>query len=363
MNERPPKFLFAGGGTGGHLYSGIAVAERLRERRPEAEVLFVGTRNGLEKEIVPAAGFKLDFIEATPLKGSGLTARLRSLLRLPKAYRQSKKILKSFQPDIVIGIGGYASGAMTLAAHYAGLPTAIIEQNSIPGFTNRQLGRFAGRVFVAFEKAKEFFAPAKTILTGNPSRRLLAPAAAKEAGAFCLFVMGGSQGAHALNVAVIEALPLLKAQATGFRFIHQTGSQDFEMVKAAYAKAGFAAEVFPFSQDLAPHYARADLMLCRAGAGTIGELQNLGMPSILVPYPFAADDHQRFNAAEMLASGAAEMILNAELNGAELSARLLHFARHPEELSAMRKKALALAKPEAANHVLELCLEMIAPKK
>lgn len=363
MSEKARKFLFAGGGTGGHLFSGIAVAERLRQRQPDSQILFVGTRNGLEKEIVPKAGFALDFIEATPLKGTGVTARLRSLLRLPKAYSQSKKILKKFKPDIVIGIGGYASGAMTLAGHYAGLPIAIIEQNSIPGFTNRQLGRFAGRVFVAFEKAKEFFSPAKTYLTGNPSRRLQAPAPKREAGKFCLFVMGGSQGAHALNVAVIEALPLLKDKAGQFHFIHQTGSQDLEEVKQAYAKSGVSAEVFAFSQDLAPHYARADLMLCRAGAGTIGELQNLGLPSILVPYPFAADDHQRFNAAEMVASGAAEMILNSDLNGARLGARLLHYAEHPEELAKMRQQALALAKPDAADQVLEHCLDMIEPKK
>ncbi|HEX5034490.1 MAG TPA: undecaprenyldiphospho-muramoylpentapeptide beta-N-acetylglucosaminyltransferase [bacterium] len=358
-----PKFLFAGGGTGGHLFSGIAVAELLRERLPGSRVLFVGTRNGLEKDIVPKAGFDLDFIEATPLKGSGWVARIRSLLRLPRAYRQSKKILKKFQPDIVIGIGGYASGAMVLAAHYAGLPTALIEQNSVPGFTNRQLGRFAGNVFIAFEKAKEFFSPAKTLLTGNPARRLQAPAAAKEAGKFCLFVMGGSQGAHALNVAVMEALPGLKDRADRFRFIHQTGSQDFEAVKAAYAAAGQAAEVFPFTQDLAPHYARADLMLCRAGAGTIGELQNLGLASILVPYPFAADDHQRFNAAEMVASGAAEMILNADLSGAQLGERLRHYSEHPEKLNEMGRKARALAKPEAAAQVLEHCLDMIEGKK
>lgn len=363
MSEKARKFLFAGGGTGGHLFSGIAVAELLRQRQTDSQVLFVGTRNGLEKEIVPAAGFELQFIEAMPLKGSGMVARMRSLLRLPKAYLQSKKILKKFRPDIVIGIGGYASGAMTLAAHYAGLPTAIIEQNSIPGFTNRQLGRFASRVFVAFEKAKEFFMASKTYLTGNPSRRLQAPAPAKLDGKFCLFIMGGSQGAHTLNVAVIEALPLLKEKAGRFHFIHQTGNQDLEAVKAAYAAAGISAEVFAFSQDLGPHYARADLMLCRAGAGTIGELQNLGLPSILVPYPFAADDHQRFNAAEMVASGAAEMILNSDLNGATLGARLLHYAERPEELSQMRKQALALAKPDAAAQVLEHCLDLIEPKK
>src|SRR5262249_2560123 len=183
---------------GGHLFSGIAVAEQLRERHPECELRFVGTSLGLEKDIVPRAGFPLSFIEASPLKGSGIGMRLRSLAQLPKAYLQSKRILKEFQPSFVLGIGGYASGPMTLAAHFAGIPTAIIEQNSIPGFTNRRLGRFVDRIFVAFAKARNFFDPAKTRLTGNPTRRLTVTAAAKTEGRFCLFILGGSQGAHQL---------------------------------------------------------------------------------------------------------------------------------------------------------------------
>ncbi|HCU23703.1 MAG TPA: undecaprenyldiphospho-muramoylpentapeptide beta-N-acetylglucosaminyltransferase [Deltaproteobacteria bacterium] len=353
------KILFAGGGTGGHLFSGIAVAEEIRRRMPKAEVLFVGTPFGLEKSIVPEAGFPLRFIEATPLKGSGWSARLKSLLRLPRAYGQSKKILKEFSPDVVVGIGGYASGPLTLAAHFSKIPTAIIEQNSIPGFTNRQLGRFVDKIFIAFARAAAYFNAKKTLLSGNPTRRFELPTLEKESDRCCIFILGGSQGAHTLNVAMMEALPLLKADLSRFHFIHQSGPQDFAAVEAAYQKYEAAAEVFAFSQNLSPHFARADLMVCRAGAGTITELQNLGLPAILVPYPFAADDHQLGNAEEMVEAGAAELILNKDFNGARLAERLRHYLTAPELRRQMKQAALRLAKPEAAAEVFQACLALI----
>ncbi|MFO1464144.1 MAG: undecaprenyldiphospho-muramoylpentapeptide beta-N-acetylglucosaminyltransferase [bacterium] len=359
MNKAPLRILFAGGGTGGHLFSGIAVAERFRSRDPAAQILFVGTPFGLEKDIVPRAGFELRFIEATPLKGSGWRARLGSLARLPKAYGQSKKILKEFQPDLVVGIGGYASGPMTLAAHFSKIPTAVIEQNSIPGFTNRQLARFVDKIFISFAKAREFFDPQKTVFSGNPTRSFAAPRQARPDGRLCLFVLGGSQGAHALNEAMRQALPSLRGQAERLHIIHQTGSKDFAAVEAAYREAGISAEVFPFLQDLGPYYAQADLMLCRAGAGTITELQNLGLPAILVPYPFAADDHQRYNAEEMVTAGAAEMILNQELNGAKVAERLNFYLLNRPILENMRSFSKKLSKPDAAKTVMNKCLEMI----
>lgn len=355
------KILFAGGGTGGHLYSGIAIAEEVRKKYPSAEVLFVGTPYGLEKEIVPACGFALDFISATPLKGSGLGARLKSLVRLPKAYRQSKAILKRFKPDFVVGIGGYASGPMTLAAHFSKIPTAVIEQNSIPGFTNRKLARFVDKIFISFEKAKDYFPARKSFLYGNPSRPLKPAAAPESKTGFTVFVLGGSQGAHTLNVALMEALPRLGAFKHKLRFIHQTGTQDFEAVRDAYAQAGYSALVFPFSNELAPHYAQADLMVCRSGAGTIAELQNLGKASILVPYPFAADDHQLYNAQEMVDAGAAELILNRDFNGEKIAARISDFLAHPETLAAMSEKARALGKPDATEKVLLECLAFLPP--
>ena len=355
------KFLFAGGGTGGHLFSGIAVAEELKRRDPNSQILFVGTPFGLEKDIVPKSGFALELIRAIPLKGAGVVARIKSLLRLPKAYSQSKKILKSFKPDVVIGIGGYASGPMTLAAHFSKIPTAIIEQNSIPGFTNRHLARFVDRIFISFRNAAKYFDPKKTVFSGNPTRRLESSATteAKDADRFCVFIMGGSQGAHALNAAMQAALPLLQDAKQRLSFIHQTGPTDLAAVREAYQSNGFSAEVFDFRSDLGPAYAQSRLMICRAGAGTITELQNKAKTGILVPYPFAADDHQLYNAKDMVDAGAAILILNKDLDGAAVAGKILHFLDHPEEIQAMEAKARALSKPEAAAQVLDTCLSLI----
>ena len=351
------KLLIAGGGTGGHLYSGIAVAERLRESHPKAKVLFVGTPYGLEKEIVPLNGFELRTLQVSPLKGSSWKVRLKSLANLPRAYFAAKKILREFKPNFVLGIGGYASGPMTLAAHFAKIPTGIIEQNSIPGFTNRKLGRFVDKIFLSFSKAEQYFNPKKTLLSGNPTRKLsLAAQGEKRPGKFCLFVLGGSQGAHALNQAMLEAIPLLKGLHEKLYVIHQTGPQDETELRLAYQSHEIEAKVFAFDQNLGPYYSQADLMLCRSGAGTITELQNLGIPAILVPYPFAADDHQFFNAQEMLDAGAAELIRNQDLNGAVLAERLQKLVSSPDLLRGMREKAHSLAKPEAAEQVLQVCL-------
>jgi len=359
MVKKDFKILFAGGGTGGHLFSGIAVAEEIRRQYPKAEVLFVGTPLGLESNIVPKAGFQLELIKATPLKGSGLLLRLRSLFRLPQAYVQSKKILKRFKPDIVIGIGGYASGPVTLAAHFQGIFTAIIEQNAHPGFTNRQLARFVDRVFLSFKRAGEFFDPKKTVLSGNPVRLFSSEKAISSPGKFTVFVMGGSQGAHVLNESVVAALPRMKSSASRLHFIHQTGTKDFTRVKDTYEANGFSADVFSFREDLSDAYSRSVLALCRAGAGTITELTLHGLPAILVPYPYAADDHQLHNANVMVKEGAAELVLNKDLNGALVAERILYYMDEPELLKKMGEKASHLARPHAAREVLDHCLSAL----
>ncbi len=350
------KIIFAGGGTGGHLFSGIAVAQVMREKFPESEALFVGTPFGLEKELVPQFGFPVKFIAAGPLKGSGFLLRIRSLLRLPMAYVQSKKILREYQPDMVIGIGGYASGPMTLAAHFSKIFTGIIEQNAYPGFTNRRLGRFVDRVFVAFEMARKFFDPKKTFLTGNPVRRFPSTPGNSPGERFGIFILGGSQGAHALNVAVIQALPELTDLKDRLQFFHQTGKNDFETVKDAYQSGSFSAEVFPFMEDPGPCYAGSQLALCRAGAGTIAELKQVGLPAILVPYPYAADNHQDYNAKEMVEEGAGEMIQNQDLTGERIAERIKYYFAHPDVLTRMREKTRSLGKPDAALEVLNHCL-------
>jgi len=360
MVKKNFKILFAGGGTGGHLFSGIAVAEEVREHYPEAQVLFVGTPFGMEKEIIPKHNFSIEYIHASPLKGSGIWFKVKGLARLPRAYRQAKNILKKFRPDIVIGIGGYASGPMTLAAHFHKIFTAIIEQNSYPGLTNRILGRFVNRVFISFNKAKEFFDPQKTIFSGNPVRSMKHEGGNPHSGRFTVFVLGGSQGAHALNVALMEALPLLKEESPRLHFIHQTGKNDFLEVQDAYRRGGFSAEVFPFTDDLGSFYHRADLALCRAGAGTITELRTQGLPSLLVPYPYATDDHQRHNAQELVDQGAAQLILNKDLTGKVVTKKITHYLARPEQLKEMSQKTAQQAKPQAAQEVLNHCLISIS---
>lgn len=353
------KILFAGGGTGGHLFSGVAVADLIRRERPEDQVFFVGTERGLEKEIIPQAGYPLRFIQVSPLKGSGLKARLIALKDLPRAYRQSKALLQEIGPDIVIGIGGYASGPMVLAAHRKKIFTAIIEQNSYPGLTNRILGRVARKIFIAFEKAREFFPREKTVFTGNPVRSFSPPPSPKPESPFTVFILGGSQGAHALNQGMMEALPLLAGSKSRLHFLHQTGKHDFPWVRDRYDATGFSSEVFAFSPDLAPYFHRAHLVLCRAGAGTIAELKLLGLPSILVPYPYAADNHQYFNAREMVEGGAARLCTNEKFKGPYVSEQILDLMAHPATLKAMGEKALKMAKPEAARSILEACLSSL----
>jgi UDP-N-acetylglucosamine--N-acetylmuramyl-(pentapeptide) pyrophosphoryl-undecaprenol N-acetylglucosamine transferase len=360
--KRDMKILFAGGGTGGHLFSGIAVADLIRREFPEASILFVGTPRGLEKEIVPECGYPLQLIQVTPLKGSGLKTRLRTLWDLPKAYAQAKAILNNFQPTIVIGIGGYASGPMVLAAHRKKLFTSIIEQNSYPGLTNRILGRFVDKIFIAFEKAREFFPPQKTFLTGNPVRNFPPPLAEKPALPFTVFILGGSQGAHALNQALVQALPRLEPLKTKIHLIHQTGKKDFDWVKGEYESRGFNAEVFPFSTEMAPHYQRTHLALCRAGAGTVAELRLQGLPSILVPYPFATDNHQYFNAVEMVDQGAAILCPNEKLTGNFVAEKIISLMESRQALQEMGKRALTMAHPDAAKEILNHCLETAVDK-
>ncbi|MCP5467948.1 MAG: undecaprenyldiphospho-muramoylpentapeptide beta-N-acetylglucosaminyltransferase [Deltaproteobacteria bacterium] len=354
------KIIFAGGGTGGHLYSGIAIADVIRKKYPQAEILFVGTALGLENKIVPQEGYSLELIAASPLKGSGIALRLRSLMRLPKAYFQAKKILKKFRPDLVMGIGGYASGPTVLAAHFQKIFTAIIEQNAYPGFTNRKLGRFVDCVFIAFEKARTFFDAKKVLLLGNPVRHMEIVHAEKAQDKFTIFIMGGSQGAHALNQALIDALPFLKNFSQSLHFIHQTGEKDFELVQKEYQDQGFSAEVFPFNPKIAECYAKANFAICRSGAGTVTELQLNALPAILVPYPFAADDHQYFNAKEMLDKGAAKLIRNEELNGEIVAKNIEYFLNNRDQLAEMSELAKSLAHPHAAEEVLQHCLTEIS---
>jgi UDP-N-acetylglucosamine--N-acetylmuramyl-(pentapeptide) pyrophosphoryl-undecaprenol N-acetylglucosamine transferase len=356
------KIMIAGGGTGGHLFPALAVAEGFKIREPGNEVLFVGSRRGLETSILPKEGYVLRTIAVTSVKGKPFWGKLVSLMTVPRGLFQSWRLLHSFNPDMVLGMGGYASGPVVLTAWATGYPTAIHEQNTFPGLSNRILGRFVDRIFVSFADSIRHFPPAKTFVTGNPVReRIRSSSLRKEQKArtpFTLFIFGGSQGAHHLNQAVEEALTELREWKEKLTIIHQTGEKDFQRVQEAYRREEFQAEVHPFIHDMDRAYALADLVLCRAGATTLFELMSTGKPAILVPYPFAANDHQTLNAKTMQDAGAAILVADGDLTGFHLSRILKELIQDPPRLKKMGEQAAALAKPDAAQKIVHLCYEL-----
>jgi UDP-N-acetylglucosamine--N-acetylmuramyl-(pentapeptide) pyrophosphoryl-undecaprenol N-acetylglucosamine transferase len=350
------KLMIAGGGTGGHLFPGVAIAEELRARFPDAEVRFVGTRRGIEARVLPDLGWQLDFIEVSGLKTVGFAGTLRGLFRLPRAYFQARRLVKSFQPDAVIGVGGYASGPVVLAARMRGIPTAICEQNSIPGFTNKLLGRFVRKIFLSFDESRRFFKAKKIAMTGNPVRRelvqrlLAAPAPHDDA--VHVLVCGGSQGAVAVNELASQALIDLSKE-TKIQITHQTGEKDLAATQARYQAAGITADCRAFIKDMASAYLAADLIIGRAGATTVAELAIAGKPAVLIPYPFAADNHQELNAREMADKHAALMFRQADLTAAKLADALRPLFAEPARRAEMAAAMKSLAKPGAAGSIVD----------
>lgn len=355
--------MIAGGGTGGHLFPGVAIAEELRARDPGATIRFVGTRRGIESRVLPELGWDLAHIEVSGLKTVGVLGAIRGLFRLPRALWQARRLVKQFAPDAVIGVGGYASGPVVLMARLRGVPTAICEQNSIPGLTNKILGRFARVVFLSFEESRRFFKPKKIKLTGNPVRRdllqkLLAVTPSPADSTLHVLVCGGSQGAVAVNELASQALGSLAKEAK-LAIVHQTGEKDLAATEQRYAAAGIAAECRAFIKDMAAAYQRADLIIGRAGATTVAELAIAGKPAVFIPYPFAADNHQEINAREMAEAGAALMFRQSELTAdklAEALRPLLDRKRRTEMGAAMK----ALAKPLAAAAVVDWAEQHVA---
>ena len=360
------RMLIAGGGTGGHLFPGLALAEEVKTRHPRNDVLFVGTSRGLETRIVPKNGFPLELIEVGPLKRQGALGTLRGLGRLPRALWQSRRILRRFDPDVVVGVGGYASGPLVITAWMMRIPTAVQEQNALPGFTNRTLGRFARACFIAFEEARAAFPPQRTHLLGNPIRRAFLDnyLHSKEPSGerLSILVTGGSQGAHVLNLRVAEALESL-APALGrkLRVVHQTGEKDLEEIARRYQaleKSGMQAKATAFIDDMAQAYAQADLLVCRAGATTIAELTVCKKPAILVPFPYAADDHQTVNARSLVNNGAAILLPEQELTGEKLAEKLRALEGDRERLRRMARQSGLLGRPEAAREIAEVCVSL-----
>lgn len=360
------RIVITGGGTGGHLFPGIALATGMRERIDGCRVLFIGTSRQLDREALAGYDFELAAIECMGLKGMGWKHRLRSITQLPAATMEAGRIVRRFAPHLVFGVGGYVTGPVLLAARLRGIPVCIHEQNSVPGMANRMLSMIADRIFLSIPCRWRFFR-GKTLLTGNPVRREIIAAAhagAREVGeARIILILGGSQGAHRVNMLMLEAAERLVRVYDGrVRFIHQTGKADVDEVRSRYRTMGAEAEVCDFFHDMAQHYGRAGLALSRAGATTLAELSVMSVPALLIPYPYAADDHQRNNALYYERAGAARMLPEQELDGERLTEEIRKLMEDPDTLGRMSAAMRKMARPDAAERIIDACLQLIAEK-
>jgi UDP-N-acetylglucosamine--N-acetylmuramyl-(pentapeptide) pyrophosphoryl-undecaprenol N-acetylglucosamine transferase len=363
------RVLIAAGGTGGHIYPGIAVAQEIMRRDANAIVRFVGTARGLESRLVPQAGFELTLIDSSGLKNVSLVARARGVVTLPKSFLSTLSLLREFKPDVVVGAGGYVSGPVVLTAALTKRPTLVMESNALPGWTNRVLASFVDRAAVSFEEALPFFR-GKAVVTGNPVRREFfeVPRKPRNPNEFSILVFGGSQGARAINEAMMAALPMLKTSSVAMRIKHQTGPNDFERVEDAYRNAGwfsdaavrqadsvsFVAEVRAYINHMVEDFAKADLVICRAGATTTAELIAAAKAALMIPFPFATDDHQRRNAEALQASGAARMILQQDLTADRLAKEIIELAQQPLAIDAMESSIRKLQRGDAAAAAVDI---------
>ena len=360
---KPLRVLVAGGGTGGHLYPGIAVAREALGRMPDAVVTFAGTAKGIESRVVPLEGFELDVLRSAGLKGTSLAELLRGLALLPLSGVDAWRIISRRSPDVVVGVGGYSSGPVVLAAVLRRIPTLLLEQNAVPGLTNRLLARFVGAAAVTFESTVTYFGR-RGFVAGNPvrpgffQRRKDTEAHARTPGAAVagpprILIFGGSQGAHAINMAMVEAAPRLAAHSGGMAVTHQTGERDLERVRDGYRRAGLEARVEPFLFAMDREMNDADLVVSRAGATTLAELTAAGRPALLVPLPTAADDHQRRNAEVLAEAGAAELMAQTDLTGERIAERIVALLGDRARLDAMSAAMRRLAKPDAARTIVD----------
>lgn len=361
MSRHDIRVVIAGGGTGGHLYPGIALAQTFKMLGPASQILFVGTAHGMEATLIPEKGFSFASIAAKGFVGKGLLARLNALRLVPVGLLQAIRILRSFSPHLVIGIGGYAAGPVLLAAALLRIKRIILEPNLVPGLANKLIAPYVHFVVIAFDESRAYLRARQFQLRGFPVRPEIVRAAEKsrtKGAVRTLLVLGGSQGAHTINRAMVEALPLFGREKGVFHIIHQTGKKDWEKVKEAYDRSGLSARVEPFIHDMADVYAVADLVISRAGAGTLSELAVVRKPSILIPFPFATG-HQEKNAKAFVDSGAAEMILDRELTGAVLAERVGSLLSDPRRLAEMADAAGRRGHPRSAEEIAQACYELI----
>ena len=353
------KVLIAAGGTGGHIYPGIAVAKEILRRDENNAIRFVGTERGLETRIVPESGFELSLINSVGLKSVGAIGKIKGLLVLPKSFLEARKLLKEFKPDVVVGAGGYVTGSVLLMASLMRIPTLAMDSNALPGFTNRVLARFVTKAALTFEEALKYF-PGKGIVTGNPVRKEFFDIKPKERSEkLNLLLFGGSQGARAINFAMIDALRHLSSEKVRLNITHQTGKYDFDDVKKGYANADWKeADIREYISDMVSQFAQTDLIISRAGATTCAEVAAAGKVAIMIPLPTAADDHQRNNAEALQNAGAGKMILQKDLNGESLASEMRAFIESPERITEMEKAAKKMAKKDAAKATVDIIEEL-----
>jgi len=367
-SNRPVRIAIAGGGTGGHLFPAIAIAQEFMEKNHENKVIFVSTGNPLELSVLEKAGFKLEKITAEGIKGRGLFRQIRSMWKIPKGIFESMIVIKKFKPDLVMGVGSYSAGPVAMGAWFMRKKIVLHEQNILPGITNRILSRLADRIYVSFKKTKANFDSKKVIYTGNPVRKAILQSSRnqKESNSiesvqdrpFTVLIVGGSQGAHSINEAVVDAMEFIK-EKDRFYFIHQTGKQDEISVNKAYKDQGISCNVKSFFDDMANQYLNADLVICRAGATTVAELAVIGKGVIFIPFPFATDNHQVLNARTFADTGAAEMILEKNLNGRVLAERIEYYMSNRNDLELMATRSKNLGRPDAAQVIVDDCYKLI----
>jgi UDP-N-acetylglucosamine--N-acetylmuramyl-(pentapeptide) pyrophosphoryl-undecaprenol N-acetylglucosamine transferase len=351
------RIVIAGGGTGGHVIPALAIAQQLKKQFA-AEVLFIGTARGIETRLVPQAGFPLELIKVGALKNVSLLTRAKTMFDLPRALWASGRMLSGFDPDVVIGVGGYASGPAMLAAIRRRIPTLAFEPNVVPGFANRLVAHWVSAAAVHFEETCEYFHNCR--VTGVPVRQAFfeMPPNLLLSRRPTLLVFGGSQGARAINQAMIESLGGLKQRIPGIHIIHQTGQRDYDNVLSAYQRSGISGEVHKFIDDMPGTFARADLLVCRSGASTVGEITAAGKPAIFVPFPHAADDHQNVNARALERAGAAVVVEESNLGAAYLVDTIFALLADPNRLQSMSAAAKSLAHPKALEEIAAMVKQL-----
>ena len=361
------KVVIAGGGTGGHLYPGIALAKALKRNDMNTEITFVGTKQGIESKVLPKEGFNLKTILSAGLLGKRGLNRWVSWCKLPVGTAQSMCFLIRNRPNLAVGVGGYASAPLVFSAWLLRIPILIHEQNAFPGMANKWLGKIADKVAVSFKESKQFFPEDKVEVTGNMiheklcrPREEFSPPSKQP---FGILILGGSLGAHSINMAMIEALDLLSDRKDHLHITHQTGEADYEVIKKQYAEKGFVASVMPFITDMPMRYRLASLVICRSGATTLAEITAAGRVSALIPFPYATNNHQEHNARIVEAAGAGEVILDKEISGERLAKSIKRAMDEPENLQRMEDNSYQLGSRDATEKVRKICMELMKNAK